>query len=127
MKRYNITLTDGHCYAGVHVHANDVEEACEKAFELAERKNIVCDTPFDSDGKPDYIDGIEIIDGDGQSVFAEVPLQYVRVPYEIDLIADPVVSAKQMVKQGRAEEAIKALEEIPGLKGLWNLVMEARS
>lgn len=121
MKKYEVRLNDGGSWFwDVEVEANSVEEACDKAFDEAE-KNEDDYKVYSDDGScaPEYIEQIVCNDK-----YVDVPLKYTREKYH------PYVSAVdlaiEMVAKGHAEEALMALENIPGLKGLGDLVRGVR-
>lgn len=124
--RYEVTLSDGHCFAVVEVEASSVDSACEMALDMARNENITCDEPFESNGRPDYIDAVARHNTNNTVVWENVPLDYVRLPSEVEWTMEHLIVAKQMVAKGHAEEAIMALENIPGLKGLGDLVRGVR-
>lgn len=124
--RYDVTLSDGHCFKVVKVNASNAKEACAKAFEKATEDDLICEEPFESSGEPQYVDDIILRNENGTSVWVDVPLEYLRMPDEIERIIERLQIAKDMVAKGHAEEAIMALENIPGLKGLGDLVRGVR-
>lgn len=121
MKTYEVRLYDGgRWYWDVVVQANDVDEACKlakkKAHEEMSAYHIYED---DGTGKPDYIEEI-IANGEG----VKVPQEYAK-PSD-NLYKAAIDYASLFIEQKRGEEALIALENIPGLKGLGDLVRGVR-
>ena len=121
MKKYDVRLNDGgRWFWDVEVEANDVEEACKLALEDAREEawdyQVYED---DGSGEPDYVEQITV---DGVRV--DVPSAFAKP--STNLYKAAIDYAALFIEQKRAEEAIMALENIPGLKGLGDLVRGAR-
>ena len=121
MKTYQVRLNDGgNYYWDVEVEANDVKEACDKALDLANENAFDYQTyePAGS-GFPEYVEWIVAA---GETL--DVPREFAEPT--TNLYKAAIDYAALFIEQKRAEEAIMALENIPGLKGLGDLVRGVR-
>lgn len=124
MRNFQVTLIDdGRGYRMIEVEADGPEEACDKAFAYAKEHGLEATESFEDDGDCQLGWVGYVCDDDTDY---PVPREHERLPLGYSTLIESVRLAESMVAKGHAEEAIMALENIPGLKGLGDLVRGVR-